>query len=173
MVMDGKTVYVKMPATSAAATWVKMDMRALNGSVGSNWFGGQNDPAQVLDYLRGASSSIVRVGDETVRGVATTHYTATVEFERIIASAPAANREAMRKALAPLTAAGIKSMPIEAWVDRDGLVRREDVHMSVDNTLMAGMDMTMRVELFDFGAPLRITVPEGRNVVDYSALSGA
>src|SRR5436190_76341 len=84
-VFDNATVYEKFPPALAGAlpkgkSWVKVDLATAGRSVGvdlqSLSQGQAGDPSQTLDYLRGASDDIKKVGSEDVRGTPTTHYRA-------------------------------------------------------------------------------------------------
>jgi hypothetical protein len=97
---------------------------------------GQADPAKLLEYLR-SSSSVERLGQATVRGVQTTHYVARVR-------------------------AGTSRVPLDVWVDGQGLVRRLHVNWQ-------GADAS--VDLFDFG-DVNVSVPAASDTVDLSNMLG-
>ncbi len=69
-----------------------IDMNALTST-------GRSDPTQMLSTLEGESDSIVTVGHDTVRGVATTHYRAVIDLGKVAgsANAVAARRRAPRR----------------------------------------------------------------------------
>ena len=96
MVLDGNTVYVKMPAELAGpgsrreamavdepradeeGFWIPGDGSLFNSS--SNF----SDPGQYLDFLRAtADGSVQDLGQETVDGVQTTHYQADVDLAKL------------------------------------------------------------------------------------------
>jgi len=72
---------------------------------------GQNDPSQMLEYLR-ATSNVDEVGKDTVRGVETTHYSARLQLDKVThrVSADAAN--ALKQATKTL---GTKEIPMDVW----------------------------------------------------------
>jgi hypothetical protein len=163
-IVDGTIVYVKIPAPlSGGKHWMKVDTNARNAAgmnLGALSQANQGDPTQALSYLRGASSSIVRVGAEAVRGTPTTHYHAVIDLGRIAANAPADVREEVRHSIDQMSAlTGITSLPVEVWIDGQGRVRREVMDMRFENTAMAGVTMHMSMDLFDFGTPVDVTVP--------------
>jgi hypothetical protein len=123
---------------------------------------GQNDPAKMLDYLR-ATSEIEERGSERIRGVATTHYSARIQLDKVGERiSPEARRE-LRK----LTeGAGIDELPIEVWIGDDGLVRR----ITMDWHPQGG-SFTTRIDFFDFG-DVQVAVPDPKQAVDLSKLLG-
>jgi hypothetical protein len=123
---------------------------------------GQNDPSQMLEYLR-ATSKVEERGTDTVRGVETTHYKARVQLDKVAdrVSADAA------KTLEQLTQqTGIKEVPFDVWVDDEGLVRRivMDWHPK-------GGSFRMSIDLFDFGN-VDIAVPDASETVNLDELLG-
>jgi len=171
--IDGTTIFTRI-TQDPAGRWLKTEIAAIApGTAAGTWSNGSTDPAQLLDYLRGASSSIVRIGEERIRGVRTTHYRAVIDFDRMVRNAPAGQRKALARSLEQARAAGIDSLPIEVWVDADGVVRREVVNMSFENTLLAGMSMSMSIDLFDFGTTVDLAPPPAAKVVEYPGSSSS
>jgi hypothetical protein len=71
--------------TGAGDKWLKIDYAAMTkGQTGidlDKYLSQQsNDPSQMLQMLKEHATSVVEVGADDVRGVATTHYTATVDI---------------------------------------------------------------------------------------------
>ena len=89
MVLDGDTMYLKMPAELASQVpagkpWVSMDLKQMARLLPSGLqfaleHGLQfTDPGQYLDFLRATTDDGVKdLGQETVDGAQTTHYQAT------------------------------------------------------------------------------------------------
>jgi hypothetical protein len=123
---------------------------------------GQNDPSQMLEYLR-ATSEVEKVGEDTVRGVETTHYEAQIQLDRVAERASPEAAEALRRMT---QGADIKEIPLEVWVDGDNLVRRlrMDWHPK-------GTSFTFDLEMFDFG-DVDIDVPKPSGAVDMTKLLG-
>lgn len=169
-VVDGTVVYMKLPHPMPTGQhWLKFDLAKMHQSgvdYGSLLQANQSDPTQMLEYLRGASSSIVRVGEEAVRGTPTTHYHVVLEYDRIAANAPADVRDAVRRSIQQLEqVSGIRSVPADVWVDDQGRVRRETIEMHFENTLLAGMSMRMSFELYDFGVEVDAAPPADSDTV--------
>ena len=86
------TVYMRMPEDLAAPMpdakpWIEADLNAMReqqpGAVpGQMRVGEAQDPTRQLEYLRGVSDSVEKVGEEEVRGVRTTRYEAIVDLEK-------------------------------------------------------------------------------------------
>jgi hypothetical protein len=182
-VFDNATVYEKFPSALGAAlppgkSWVKVDLATAGQSIGVDASGlsqsQAGDPSQTLDYLRGASDNITRVGTEDVRGTQTTHYRAVVDLNKAAAQSPTA-RDAIKSTVKLL---GSSTQPVDVWVDTDGRVRRMkytvDLSKSKVPTSAAGVpgSVAFTLELFDFGVPVQAQLPPPDQVVDLSTLQG-
>jgi hypothetical protein len=131
---------------------------------------GSSNPTGLLDALRGVSDDVQTVGTETVRGVATTHYHADVNLARAVGRAPTAQRAKVRKEIAAL---GKGTATVEVWLDADNLPRRlamtADVPGASDHP---GVSATIRVDEFDYGVDVHVSVPPREEVVPSSELHG-
>jgi len=179
-VFDNTTVYEKFPPSLAAAlpkgkSWVKVDLATAGKSVGvdvSSLSQSQaGDPSQTLDFLRGASDNVTRVGTDSIRGTQTTHYRAVVDLNKAAAQSPAAGN-AIRSTIKLL---GTATQPVDAWVDEQGRVRRLKYMVDLSKSTVAQKlpgTVTFTLDLFDFGVPVQAVVPPADQVVDLSALTG-
>jgi hypothetical protein len=123
---------------------------------------GQNDPSQMLEYLR-ATSEVEEVGEDSVRGVPATHYEARIQLDKVAERASPEAAQTLRK----LTqGADIKEIPVEVWVDDDSLVRRLKMDWHPQ-----GASFTFDLEMFDFG-DVEIEVPTASETVDLTKLLG-
>ncbi len=68
-----------------------------------------------------------KVGTETVRGVETTHYRATVDPRKALDQAPAALRDKISKSLEMFDG----PIPVDVWIDGDGQARK--ISMDITN----------------------------------------
>ncbi|MGH3033468.1 MAG: hypothetical protein ACRDON_02790 [Gaiellaceae bacterium] len=183
MVMDGLVVYMRMPflqeLSPGLKPWIKFDLQELGEQQGFDFeqlmqFGTQSDPSQALAYLRAASDDVEEVGTEDVRGVETTHYGMTVELARVADAAPPEQREALRVQTEQLRElSGISRVPTEVWVDDEGLVRRQRLTYR-DMRFAPGQegDMTVTMELYDFGVEVNVEPPPADEVTDIGELLG-
>lgn len=158
--------------------WVSFDLASVPGMAELLGGGmGTTDPTQFLEYLRGAGGAEV-VGPEQVRGVATTHYRATVDLEDAIRSAPENQRDALRQAMASFgtgTDLDAFEFPVEVWIDDEGLPRRTRMAFDLGGVghggeIPAGANMSFTMETFDFGTAVDIQPPPADQVTDMSNL---
>jgi hypothetical protein len=183
IVMDGLVMYMRMPFLQqlrpGIKPWIRFDLEKIGKQQGFDLqqltqLGDQSNPAQALVYLRAASDDVEEVGAEEVRGVETTHYRMTVDLDKVAARAPAEQREAVRTQIRALKQrANVEKVPVEVWVDDDGLVRREVLRYE-DMRFAPGQtgDMTIRMELYDFGVTVDAEPPPGDQVTDLGELLG-
>lgn len=189
----GGTAYQRMPEAFRAQMpgqkpWIRMDldemMREQYGASLSELQGNaSNDPAQQLGYLRGVSDSVEEIGSEEIRGVQTTHYRAEVDLEKAAAEQegePA--RQAYEKLEQQL---GQSTLPVDVWIDDEGLVRRYEMSMDMPLPNPAGAPsspdaerggeakVTVAQELYDFGTPVSVEPPPADQTADFADLMAA
>jgi hypothetical protein len=173
-IIKGHTVYVTSDAFKGklpgGKDWMKLDLDAAAKSEGIDLSsltgsGASQDPSQVLEYLKGAGTS-TKVGEETINGVATTHYHAVIDLKKAAAKGGPDAEKAVDQ-LEKL--AGVTSMPLDVWIDKDHLVRREA--MKYDMTVRgqrASMDMT--VDMTKYGVEVTAKPPADSDTVDANKL---
>jgi hypothetical protein len=180
MVMDGAQIYLRPPhlpgvRIPGGKAWVHVDARAVADALGLDTNGLGKlfavDPAAQLRSLR-AAKGLEKVGTEQVSGAETTHYRGAYTSREFIATLPAEQRAAMRDAVAKIDRlAGTSSMdrkiPVELWIDRDGVTRR----MRISQSLPGGGagEFAMDYLLRDFGTKLHTTPPAARDTWDATA----
>jgi hypothetical protein len=175
IVMAWPLVYMRFPPELGAQLprgkqWVRFDMQKIGEKLGFDFQqlmqAGQADPSQGLSYLRGVTN-IETVGEEEVRGIETTHYRGVVDFHRVADELPEARKSIER--LIELTT--LARIPTDVWVSADGLVRRLK-YVYDDMRLAPGQsaDMTIEMELYDFGAQVNVQEPPAEEVVDLQKL---
>ena len=180
-----ETVYVKLPDEFAAQTsgskpWVRVDLDTLYGQQygGAPVQGGASgDPTRQLEYLRGVSDSVEKIGEEEVRGVPTTRYEATVDLNREVAGQGAGLKEANRELVKRL---GTSKLPVEVWIDEENRVRRYALDVSVSMAENAApqdaprgddrLRTRMVIEYYDFGTPVDVQAPPQDQTMDGSKL---
>ena len=167
-VLDGSDLYVRFPSLTGfvrpARPWLKLDLEKLAARSGVDLSEldqlSHADPAQALAYLQGAGG-FDEVGTEDVRGVETTHYEGTIDPEEGAAKLSAHQREEVERLL---EGSSVSALPAEAWIDRDGYLRRLTVTLP-DH-------VTTSMELFDFGQDVDIDVPSDDEVTVLTELAG-
>ncbi|HEX8803187.1 MAG TPA: hypothetical protein VF743_03305 [Acidimicrobiales bacterium] len=171
-IIDGDVMYVDYGALGGFmgldGRWLRIDMSDAGAGPGGFWSqpGSMSltDPESFVELLRGVSDDVETVGQEEVRGVPTTHVRATVDLRRAIEQAPEDQRDEMRAQYEDM---GIDEMPMDVWVDGDGLPRRIEIDMAAgDASAMEGAGMAVRMEMFDYGEPVEVQVPGPDDVVD-------
>jgi hypothetical protein len=129
-VVDG-VMYLRM----GDGKWSKVDLPKDSAGAGTGF--SQLDPTKLLDYLRQVSKDVTNVGTETVRGVETTHYHATIDLP------------------------GGGSLPIDVWIDGQGYARKATLNANV-----SGSSLGVVFEMYDFGAPVNVEAPPPDQVSD-------
>jgi hypothetical protein len=155
----------------AGKTWVKLDvgrMLAKEGvDLGQLQNVGAGDPSELLSFLQHSGTSRA-VGLEDVNGVPTTHYSATVDLQRVADRADSATRASLERAMA---VTGVRQYPIEAWIDNANLVRRVRVKY-VAQAGSQSVQTTVDETLTGFGGTVQIALPSEAEVVDLESLAG-
>lgn len=158
-VSDAPAVYVRPPAETR---WVKVDLAqaAKQGGVDLGTLPQEQlDPREAFDALKRAGTS-TKVGEETIGGVETTRYRVTLDPAKALEGAGAKERKQAEQALS-LTGAG--DVPLDVWVDGDGLLRRVEASIGGDEALFS---VRMRLDLSDYGSDVHVELPPPDEVTD-------
>ncbi len=133
--------------------------------------GGQS-PFSGLDYLRGVSTPVEKVGTQKVRGVRTTHYRMMAALLKVEANEPPRLKQSMSTARSSLRSPG--KVPVEVWLDKKGRVRREKITFKVPQAPQPGakssgsappapevtdVKNTVVEDFYDFGTSVRVAPP--------------
>ena len=173
VIFNDLVYYMKLPQAALSQlptgkTWLKFDLAALGKQQGLDLEQltqlNQSDPSQALQLLSGAED-FQEVGNEEVRGVETTHYRGTVDMAKVAENAPTNLQDDIRKIVEQT---GDRAVPMDIWIDGDGLVRR----LEWTQHLPQGTAMTMAEELYDFGVDVDAAPPPANEVLDITALLG-
>lgn len=180
VLFDGTVVYMGFPAEIAAQLpgaagrrWVKLDVAQVAGLEGTGLDRLQQlnqDPSQILDYLRATTDEVESLGEQEVRGVDTTRYRAVVDLRRVPDAVPAELRDATRASIDLLIGQlGAGTLPIEVWIDGDGRLRR--LKQIISLPAGAGTSTTeVTMELYDFGTKVEIEPPPADEVIDLASI---
>ncbi|QIN81316.1 hypothetical protein GBA63_00770 [Rubrobacter tropicus] len=182
----GNTVYMKMPEGGpaqmpGARPWIRVDLDdAYEREYGANPAqmpgGAAGDPTRQLEYLRGVSDSVEKVGTEKVRGVQTTRYEAILDLRKEAAGRGAEVREAQEEIIEQI---GTSKLPVEVWLDDQNRVRRYAMDVAVpvpENASAPGMPeggkmrTSMVAEYYDFGTPVEVQAPPQEQTTDGSKM---
>jgi hypothetical protein len=180
------TIYMKVPKEfaaqmSGAKPWMEMDLDAVSEqqggvNLGQTQSGVAQDPTGQLEYLRGVSESVEKVGEEQVRGTQTTRYRATIDLKKAAAQEGPEAREAYDETIEML---GASKLPVGVWLDEQNRIRRFAMSLTVPVPENASPnasreDATMRTqtvaEYYDFGVPVDVQAPPQDQTMDGSKL---
>jgi len=129
---------------------------------------GMSNQGTQLQLLLGTPGSLHKIGSESVRGVSTAHFAGTVDQAKAIA---AIKDPKQRAALAKLRAI-VKTpdlIPVEVWVDQDGLLRRLSERVTIAAQKVSGVavpasTVTTTQEFYDYGVPVHVTAPPAAKI---------
>jgi hypothetical protein len=159
-VMKGWRIYMTSPLFARqlpqGKTWMSLDLQKAGKAAGVDFSSlSAQTPGQTLEQLK-ASGDVTKVGTETLDGVETTHYTATLDPAKI------PNGARLQK----LT--GASYQPVDVWIDSDNHVRRLHMAYSTSGSASAGVGMSneMTMTFSDYGKNVDVTVPSDAETFD-------
>lgn len=183
MVVDGTNVFMRVPFLDSQLQgkhWVGGDVKEMALGQGQSIDLGSlaaTDPRAALDALEAVSGPLEVVGREDVRDVETTHYRTTLD--------PAGLKDALEGAagdtgssdlLSGLTEAmaqvDLSEVPIDVWVDDEGLLRKYVIDLEIEQGGQS-LSTSVTLELFDYGQPVEIDLPDPADVADPATLQSA
>ena len=177
VVADGDTAYLHfslIEMLTGSSDWLSMSAEELGaGADGLGLGASATDPTKMLESLRGVTGEPEVVGQEDVRGVETTHYHATMSLADALEKVPEDQRAEVEVALQGLGEASDVDIPVDVWIDGDGLPHRMTVELGdALETFAPGASATMTMELFDYGEPVAIQVPSPDEVTPFAEVMG-
>lgn len=173
-ILDGKVIYMHSDLFSqlpGGKPWMKVDLRQEASKLGIDLdaLGGNaatQDPAAMLDYLKGAGTS-KEVGTATVNGTKTTRYHVDVDLRK--AASKSGDADAAKSVEKLIQMAGTSTLPIDVWVDDQHLVRREKVAYSATQQGQK-MSFDLTIDFTKFGVKVDADAPPADQVADLSEL---
>lgn len=142
--------------------WIKLDLGALGSRAGAAGGLGDANPSGTLDLLRGVGD-VQKIGTESLHGVATTHYRATLDPQKALDQAPDSLRGRVQQSLRAIDG----PVPVDVWIDGDGQARK--ITTSIDAKTGA---IATTIEYSDFGADVSVAAPPASDTFDLSDLLG-
>jgi hypothetical protein len=147
---------------SLGGEWIKIDTSE-SGQFGdlSEALSQQDPRVQMRLFANSANGRVV--GTETIDGVETTHYAATLDVKDVgaVAGLSASELTAITEAFGK---AGVDSVNYDVWVDSD--FRPRQIKVNVPSS--AGeLDMTMHIT--DINSPVEISAPPASEIVELPA----
>ncbi|WP_433267558.1 hypothetical protein ACQPWR_06620 [Micromonospora vinacea] len=162
--MIGAVIFAEIPAEDRTGTggkrWMKMDLTGLSEMAGTG-FSKQFedvDPVKQVKTLLAIEGTTV-VGQETVNGVPTVHYTVTTPVATYLKQIDAMRRDATEKALATQ---GVKELKIDLWVDEQYRPRRAG--------LVMGAMGDMVVDYTDYDKAVTVETPPPAETTDFAEM---
>ncbi len=176
LITVGDTAYMKwgfFNALLGADGWVELPTDEAGTVTGQFGMGAEaTSPTQMLEQLRDANATIEELGTETIRGVSTTHYRATLNLKELAETLPPDEQAELESQFGDT---GIEELPMEIWVGDDGLVYRYtmEVDASSADTGMPGLQsMRMEFDMYDYGAEIIVEPPDPSEVTTIDQFGG-
>jgi hypothetical protein len=145
--------------------WVGID--ASFGTSSETEIGANSDPSAQLDLLRAASDEFETLGKEKVRGVETTVYRSTFDFDSFADYLRGKGAAKAAEQYERLAEGAPSNSEFETWIDDRGLVRRMKIDQeSHDPDSGDATTMEMTADFYDFGISPDIQLPDPGTVYD-------
>lgn len=164
VIADELVMYIHFEALAqglGGKEWMKLDLEHTYERLGIDMGGlgqvGQGTSEQ-LRMIGEVSDGITNEGREQVRGVDTTHYSATVDLRKY----PDDDIEKL------IELTGQSEIPMDVWIDDDERIRRMEWKQAVARGVEPG---TIVTEYVRFGVPVDIDIPDDDEVFDATDLA--
>jgi hypothetical protein len=162
-VASGTKIYLSSPLFKGqipgGKTWMAVDYgKAAKAAGVSIVSAASQSPADALRQLE-ASGHAQKVGEETLDGVHTTHWTATIDPKKL------AKLEAR-------TQTQLTYDPVGVWIDDQGQVRKAHISgKTAANGATPAVSTDMTMTFSDYGENVHVTVPAASETFDATALA--
>jgi len=154
--------------TGTNGGWLETEADSADDFTSSFGATGNGSPVDLLQALEDANAEITELGTEDIRGVSTTHIRAIIDIEEYEAGLSDDERATIER---DLGSTDIDNMPIEFWIDEDGLVRRYSIDLTEAAAGEADVETAGLVfEFFDYGADVDIAVPPADQIISADEL---
>lgn len=171
MVLLDNVFYIKLPQElEPGKSWLKIDANDKSNPM-AQALGGMTeqmsknaDPRATLEQFEKAGE-ITDTKEEELNGKQTTHYTITVDVEKL-----AANQEdpTMKSAMDQAIEAGLKDFPVNIWIDEDDLPARFTLDMPTPNPATGKTEsVKMQIDYTDWGKSVDITAPPADEIAEF------
>lgn len=165
-----EVIYMRIPFLSSQIPghkqWMKLDISKFGKSAGIDMSklmsGSQFQPTDALSMLEAEGANVQKVGPETIGGVATTKYHVVIDVAKELQA------KGLTSPVFKGMAGKMKTIPADVWVDDGGLVRRIQFAYGLPG---GAAHMSMRMDMFDYGANLTISAPPSSQVFDMTQLA--
>jgi hypothetical protein len=194
---EGDNLYVDAPGLSpltGGKGWLEASVGhapSIGGSAGTLPLTVLADPTRALALLGNLGGTVTKVGPVRLDGATTTEYRATLSVAAIVSrldsgASSSATAKAAARALQQLD---VPTIPITAWVGRDGLLRQVTVAVDASYATLSGLlgilsppsvstptasasgsTLTLTVGFSGYGAPVSISVPASSDTINVNTL---
>jgi hypothetical protein len=129
------------------------------------------NPVLLVDLIAGPlAGSVDRVGTETIDGVATTHFSANFDLDKVMRRTrrsrfPEDTRKAVEDVLDVLAVSGTIHKG-EVWIDADGRPRQFTIRLKEEPIRHFVIEHTITLRLTSFGEAATFTIPTPRERID-------
>jgi hypothetical protein len=166
-----KVIYMKSAQLSQATggkPWLKMDLGRQAQQSGFNLDALMNqsqqvNPAEQTKMLT-ASKDAKKVGEESINGVKTTHYTGSITVAEAMNKLDAKTRQQLQKVYQQV---GATKIFFDLWADGQQLPRKLTTKIAIPQ---GSTSNTIIYE--DYGSPVNVSAPPADQVGDFRGLSG-
>jgi hypothetical protein len=172
MVFLESVFYIKLPQElEPGKSWVKIDTTDKDNPI-AKALGGMTeqmsknaDPRAALEEFE-KSGEITSSKEEELDGQQTTHYTITVDVEKLAANQTDATA---KKALEDSIKAGMKDFDVDLWVNEDDLPVRFKMDMPTPDPTGSGTTTTVKMQMdyTEWGEPVEITAPPAEQIAEF------
>jgi hypothetical protein len=170
-IVDGGDLYLHSPQLGTLfgdpGRWLLMRSQVFGDLLQGDASGAgmSGSPTQQLDALKDASYQVDEVGPERLDGVATTHYRALLDLDKIAdqmkSEVSGEFADAIERSMQQ-----VQSSVVDVWISDDGLLRRETTSTSMGPQGM----FTMNMDFSRYGVRPAIQVPPSSQVFDVTSL---
>lgn len=171
MVLLDNVFYIKLPQElEPGKSWLKIDANDKSNPM-AQALGGMTeqmsknaDPRATLEQFEKAGE-ITDTEEVELDGKQTTHYTITVDVEKL-----AANQEdpTMKSAMDQAIKGGLKDFPVDVWIGEDDLPVRFTMDMPTPNPATGKTaSVKMQIDYTDWGKPVDITAPPADEIAEF------
>ena len=148
----------QLPRLTGGRRWLKFDMSRMLGAMGIGSLPTGTDPSEFVDFLRAVSASSKTVGTATVRGVATTDYSATIDLDRYSKPVPRRSdrgeprrRHARGRRWAPTSCRWTRGSTAATWSGASA--------SRSTSAWPADVQFGMKMDIFDYGPQSQPSLP--------------
>ncbi len=166
-IIDGGDVYIRSPQIGSVlggvGRWMLMRSEVFGDLLQGDASGAgmSGSPTQQLDALEQASDQVTEVGPEQSNGVATTHYRATLDIQKIVDDL----KDQVSGEFGDLIEHSmdqVSAATVDVWIDSAGLLRRE----TSTSAIGALGSFTMTMDFSHYGIHPNIEPPPSSEVFD-------